>query len=61
MRVCLFGVISVGDDTGSAYRAADNDFNGTVVWVQIDIDEAADDPDHTISPEQRLSLAMAQQ
>jgi hypothetical protein len=29
--------------------------------VQIDIDAAADDEDHLISPEERLHLAMARQ
>ena len=30
-------------------------------WVQIDIDEAAEDADHLISPEERLRVAMARQ
>ena len=36
-------------------------FTGTVDWVQIDIGEAAEDPDHLITPEERLSVAMARQ
>ena len=30
-------------------------------WVQLDVDEAAEDLDHLISPEERLRLAMARQ
>ena len=30
-------------------------------WVQIDIDDAAEDPDHLITPEERLRVAMARQ
>jgi arylsulfatase A-like enzyme len=37
------------------------EFTGTVRWVQIDIDEAAEDLDHLITPEQRLRVAMARQ
>jgi arylsulfatase len=43
------------------YGPSDNAFNGKVNWVQIDIDEAAEDPDHTVSPEERFNLAMARQ
>jgi arylsulfatase len=55
----------VGCDLGSPvsedYSAGDNEFTGKVEWVQIDIDAAAPDPDHTISPAERFQLAMAQQ
>ena len=47
----------VSDDMG----AAETDFTGKVEWVQIDVDEAAEDPDHLISPEDRLRVAMARQ
>jgi arylsulfatase len=47
----------VGDD----YTGDESVFNGTVDWVQIDIDEAAEDVDHLISPEERLRVAMARQ
>ena len=30
-------------------------------WVQIDIDEDAEDVDHLITPEERLRVAMARQ
>jgi arylsulfatase len=32
-----------------------------VNWVQIDIDEAAEDLDHLITPEERFRIAMARQ
>jgi hypothetical protein len=32
-----------------------------VRWAQIDIDEAAEDVDHLISPEERLRIALARQ
>ncbi len=46
----------VSDDHG-----ADNGFTGRVRWVQIDLDEAAEDLDHLISPEELLRIAMARQ
>lgn len=36
-------------------------FNGEVNWVEIDVDKAALDQDHLISPEERLKVAMARQ
>jgi arylsulfatase len=55
----------VGADLGSVvsedYQPAKNAFTGKVNWVEIDVDEAAADPDHTISPAERFHLAMAQQ
>jgi arylsulfatase len=47
----------VSDDYGSG----DNRFTGRVRWVQIDIDDAAEDLNHLISPEERLRIAMARQ
>ena len=47
----------VSDDYGSR----DSAFSGRVRWVQIDIDEAAEDVDHLIGPEERLRIAMARQ
>ena len=47
----------VSDD----YGPKDSEFNGKVRWVQIDVDEAAEDLDHLISPEERLRIAMARQ
>jgi arylsulfatase len=47
----------VSDD----YGPKDSRFNGRIRWVQIDIDEAAEDLDHLITPEERLRVAMARQ
>jgi arylsulfatase A-like enzyme len=46
----------VSDDHGP-----DNRFTGRVLWVQIDIDESAEDLDHLITDEERLRVAMARQ
>jgi arylsulfatase len=47
----------VSDDYGSR----DSGFTGRVNWVQIDLDEAAEDLDHLITPEDRFRIAMARQ
>jgi hypothetical protein len=49
--------VPVSDD----YGPKDSEFTGRVRWVQIDIDEAAEDLDHMITPEERLRVAMARQ
>jgi arylsulfatase len=53
----------IGHDTASPvaddYTAAESRFSGAVRWVQIDVDERAEDLDHLISPEERLRVAMA--
>ena len=46
----------VSDDHGY-----ENAFTGRVQWVQIDVDEAAEDLDHLISLEELLRVAMARQ
>jgi arylsulfatase A-like enzyme len=55
----------VGSDTASPvsddYTSEGSRFNGTVEWVQLDIDEAAEDLDHLITPEERLHIAMTRQ
>jgi arylsulfatase A-like enzyme len=55
----------VGSDTATPvsddYGPKDSEFSGRVHWVQIDIDEAAEDVDHLIGPEERLRIAMARQ
>jgi arylsulfatase len=55
----------VGNDTGTPVtddlaegQAA---FNGRIEWVQIDLDAAAEDVDHLITPEERYRVAMARQ
>ena len=63
----LFGTdtCDVGRDAGSPvspdYGPKESDFNGTVNWVQMDIDENAEDLDHLITPEERYKVAMARQ
>lgn len=51
----------VGTEKGSPvtrdYRQ--RDFNGTVNWVEIDVDKAAANADHMLAPEERLRVAMA--
>jgi arylsulfatase len=55
----------VGSDTASPvspdYTPETSHFTGKINWVQIDIEDAATAVDHMITPEQRLSLAMARQ
>jgi arylsulfatase A-like enzyme len=55
----------IGSDTASPvsddYGPTDNEFNGSVLWVQIDLGEDAGDADHLITPEERLRVAMARQ
>jgi arylsulfatase len=55
----------VGSDSATPvsddYGPRDSNFTGRVEWVQIDLDEAAEDADHLISPEERLRIAMARQ
>jgi hypothetical protein len=55
----------VGSDTGSPvtpdYTPETSRFTGKIEWVQIDIDAAAENVDHLISPEERLRIAMARQ
>jgi arylsulfatase len=47
----------VSDD----YGPKESRFTGRIRWVQIDLDAAAEDLDHLISPEERLRIAMARQ
>jgi len=53
----------VGNETGSTvsedYTAETSKFNGVINWIQLD--QGADDHDHLISPEERLTVAMARQ
>jgi arylsulfatase len=55
----------LGNDTATPvsddYGTEDGRFTGRVRWVQLDIDEAAEDLDHLITPEERLRIAMARQ
>ena len=36
-------------------------FTGEVNWVQIDVDQAAEDADHRIDPDELFRVAMARQ
>jgi arylsulfatase len=55
----------VGKEGGAVvsedYGPRGNEFSGEVNWVQIDLDAAAEDLDHLITPEERLHIAMARQ
>ncbi|MET0158376.1 MAG: arylsulfatase [Acidimicrobiales bacterium] len=55
----------VGQDTGSSvsdeYTPDTSMFTGKVHWVQLDVDENAEDLDHLISPEERFRVAMTRQ
>jgi arylsulfatase len=55
----------LGRDTASPvtadYTPEESVFTGTVNWVQIDVETAAEDADHLVSPEERLRVAMARQ
>jgi arylsulfatase len=43
------------------YGPKGNEFTGRVNWVQIDVDEAAQDTDHKIGADERFMIAMAKQ
>ena len=47
----------VSDDHGPK----ETEFTGRVKWVEIDLGEDAEDADHLITPEERLTVAMARQ
>jgi arylsulfatase len=51
----------MGEPVSKDYGPRGNAFNGTVNWVQIDIDAAAKDADHLIGAEERFQLAVARQ
>ena len=55
----------VGGDTSTPvsddYGPKDSTFTGKIRWIQLDGDDAAEDLDHLISPEERLRVAMARQ
>jgi hypothetical protein len=55
----------VGEDSGDSvsqdYGPRGNAFNGTVRGVQLAIGEAAESPDHLVSPEEAILIAMARQ
>ena len=57
--------LDVGRDDASSvskdYTPETSRFTGEVNWVEIDIDEAAEDLDHLITEEERYRVAMARQ
>ena len=50
-----------GSPSSTDYGSKDNEFSGEVNWVEIDIGKDAENLDRLITPEQRLSVAMAMQ
>jgi arylsulfatase len=50
--------VNVGRDSGTtvtdAYPSTDNDFTGEINWIQLDVDEAAEDVDHYMDPGERF-------
>ncbi len=55
----------VGEDTGALvsedYGSQGNGFNGRIKGVQLAIDEAAENSDHLITPQDAMRIAMARQ
>ena len=55
----------VGVDTATPVTddlvAGRTEFTGRVNWVEIALDDASEDADHLISPEERFRVAMARQ
>jgi arylsulfatase len=55
----------VGSDTATPvsddYTPRSSVFSGKIRWVQIDLEDAAEDVDHLITAEQRFHVAMARQ
>ncbi len=55
----------VGEDAGTTvsdrYTAGTSRFTGSIDWVEIDINDAAQDEDHVLAAEERLRIAMARQ
>jgi arylsulfatase len=55
----------VGNDSGTPVTddlpPNEAGFTGRVRWVQLDIDETAEDLDHLVSPEERYKIAMTRQ
>jgi arylsulfatase A-like enzyme len=55
----------VGSDTATPVSddivEGETEFNGSVSWVEIDLDKDAEDSDHLITADERLRIAMARQ
>jgi arylsulfatase len=50
--------MEAGSPVSPEYGSLDNAFNGTINWLEIDVDKAALDQDHILSPEERFRVAM---
>lgn len=55
--------VNVGQDSGTVVTDAyppsgQNGFTGGINWVQLDVDEAADDADHYLDPAERLRVVL---
>jgi hypothetical protein len=48
----------IGTTDADRYSAKNSGFSDTIEWGKIDIDAAAADQDHLISPEERRRIAM---
>jgi arylsulfatase len=57
--------LDIGSDSGTPvtddFGPADTEFNGRVLWIELDIGDDAADADHMITPDERLKIAMARQ
>jgi arylsulfatase len=51
----------VGEPVPPDYGPRENEFNGKINWVQIDVEAAAKDVDDMIGADERFQLAMARQ
>jgi arylsulfatase A-like enzyme len=55
----------VGSDTATPvsddYASRGGTFSGEIAWVQIDVDDAAENVDHLITAEERMRIAMIRQ
>jgi hypothetical protein len=61
VRVRLRASTDTGTAVSDDYTSETSHFIGAINWLQIDVDEASEDEDHLISPEERLRLEMARQ
>jgi len=59
-ETCDIGVDNASP-VSDEYTPETSRFTGKVHWVQLDIDEDAEDFDHLITPEERFRVAMARQ
>jgi arylsulfatase len=57
--------LDIGSDSGTPVSddlpVDELEFNGKVGWIELDLGDDAEDPDHLITAEERLQVAMARQ